>query len=326
MVQINFARQDIRCKVVYCGPDQGGKTSNLKVIHARAPKERCGELTSIPTEGAQVHYLPIELGVVSGLQTNLQLFTVPSDLTDEKSRRAALLGADAVIFVADSQASRLEENLAALHGLERDLRGLGLELGRMPQVFQYTKRDLPDALPLEELERALNPSGRPSCVANAATGDGVFAALKKLSVLLIEELGHRYGIEEEKERAPREVTPARPATAAAEPSPISGVRFHKPRQESEKVVGGATPGGGTAVAQMEPPPPMRLPKRTGRIQRGEIPEPVPMKTGAHKAASRAKKKAEAAKPEKEPIPRQKLVLMVVLAVAAVIAVYTQLIA
>jgi 50S ribosomal subunit-associated GTPase HflX len=60
-------------------------------------------------------------------------------------------GLDGVIFVADSQNERMEENLESLRNLEKNLEAQGYDIREIPLVFQYNKRDLPNSASLAEL-------------------------------------------------------------------------------------------------------------------------------------------------------------------------------
>jgi len=194
MVQINFALREVNCKIVYYGPGLSGKTTNLEIIHAKAPGEHRGELTSIATEGDRTlffDFLPLNLGTVAGMKTKFQLYTVPGQVFYNSTRKLVLQGVDGIVFVADSRSSKLEENIESLENLEENLREYGLSLETIPHVIQYNKRDLPDILPVEELEKHLNPYRAPYMEAAAVTGQGVFPTLKKLAGMVLENLNRQ---------------------------------------------------------------------------------------------------------------------------------------
>jgi len=196
MVQINFAQKSVTVKIVYYGPGMSGKTTNLEVVHQRAPDGSRGDLTSISTDGDRTlffDFMPLDLGTVAGMKTQFQIYTVPGQVYYNSTRKLVLQGVDGVIFVADSSASMLEENLESLRNLEENLAEYGKDLGTMPMVVQYNKRDLPDALPMDELERALNPMARPSFEAVANTGQGVFPTLKALAAVVLDSIHERTG-------------------------------------------------------------------------------------------------------------------------------------
>ncbi|RME81745.1 MAG: GTPase, partial [Planctomycetota bacterium] len=149
MVQINFALKEVNCKIVYYGPGMSGKTTNLEVIHQKAPKERKGELTSIATEGDRTlffDFMPLDLGKVAGMNTKFQLYTVPGQVYYNSTRKLVLQGADGVIFVADAQRNKLAENLESLQNLKENLAEYSLDIRKIPLVIQYNKMDLPNIM------------------------------------------------------------------------------------------------------------------------------------------------------------------------------------
>lgn len=196
MVQINFALKEVNCKVVYYGPGLSGKTTNLEVVHQKAPKNNVGELTSIATEGDRTlffDFLPLNLGQVAGMQTKFQIYTVPGQVYYNSTRKLVLQGADGVVFVADSRKGKMEENIESLHNLEENLEEYGLDINTVPLVLQYNKRDLDDVYSVEELEETLNSFEAPCFEAVAVSGEGVFPTLKKLSSMVLENLNKQHG-------------------------------------------------------------------------------------------------------------------------------------
>jgi signal recognition particle receptor subunit beta len=184
MALINHRAREVHFKIVYYGPGLGGKTTNLKFLHDRLPPERRGKLISIATDHERTlffDFLPIELGQVNGLTTRFHLYTVPGQVYYKLSRRAVLQGLDGVVFVADSHPAREGANRESLADLGTQLMTLGLsgdQLRRMPWIFQYNKRDLPAAMPIERMRALLNPSGAPEFEAVAARGQGVTETLR----------------------------------------------------------------------------------------------------------------------------------------------------
>ncbi|MBL8861803.1 MAG: hypothetical protein JNK02_07295 [Planctomycetes bacterium] len=191
MVQINFAQKQVNAKIVYYGPGMSGKTTNLEIVHQRAPAPNRGDLTSISTDGDRTlffDFMPLDLGTVAGMRTCFQLYTVPGQVYYNSTRKLVLQGVDGVVFVADSSASMVEENLESMRNLEQNLSEYGKSLASIPLIIQYNKRDLPDALPVEELQRLLNPYGAPCFEAIANTGQGVFPTLKALAARVLESI------------------------------------------------------------------------------------------------------------------------------------------
>jgi len=188
---INYMAREINCKIVYYGPGLCGKTTNLQYIYKRTNPEAKGKMISLATETERTlffDFLPLSLGEIRGFKTRFHLYTVPGQVFYDASRKLILKGVDGVIFVADSQLERLEANQESLDNLRTNLADHGYSLEKMPYVIQYNKRDLPNALPLEELRQLLNPIGVLDYKASARTGQGVFETLKAVSKLVLTEL------------------------------------------------------------------------------------------------------------------------------------------
>jgi signal recognition particle receptor subunit beta len=215
MVQINFAQRSVNVKIVYYGPGMSGKTTNLEIVHQRAPDANRGELTSISTDGDRTlffDFMPLDLGTVAGMRTQFQLYTVPGQVYYNSTRKLVLQGVDGVIFIADSSAAMLQENADSLRNLHENLLEYGKSLDTIPWVIQYNKRDLPDALSVEELQRALNPQGVPCFEAVANTGQGVFPTLKSLAARVLETIHSNSGA-----ATARQEPGARPAASGGTP-------------------------------------------------------------------------------------------------------------
>ncbi len=181
MSLFHYSAREIHCKIVYYGPGLGGKTTNLRVVHERAPKSATGQLVSISTENDRTlffDFMPLDLGEVRGFKVRFHLYTVPGQHIYAASRRLILRGADAVIFVVDSQVARLEESRRSYHDLAKNLKSHGLRPKTIPMVLQYNKRDLEHVVPVWELERIFNVRHVPSFEAVASEGRGVLETLK----------------------------------------------------------------------------------------------------------------------------------------------------
>ena len=192
MAFINYSAREINCKLVYYGPGLCGKTTNLKYIYEKTAGEAKGKMISLATETERTlffDFLPLSLGEIRGFKTRFHLYTVPGQVFYDASRKLILKGVDGVVFVADSQEERFEANLESLDNLKNNLREQGYHIERIPWVIQYNKRDLPNAIPIEELKEALNPEGKiQDFEASAQTGEGVFETLKALAKLVLTEL------------------------------------------------------------------------------------------------------------------------------------------
>jgi signal recognition particle receptor subunit beta len=193
MSLVNFPAREITCKIVYYGPGRSGKTTNLQYIYGRVPADRRGRMVSLATQTERTlffDFLPLELGTISGFTTRFQLYTVPGQVYYNATRKLVLSGADGVVFVADSQARQLDENMESLANLQANLVEQGVDMRTLPLVLQYNKQDLPPELILKqpELDDALNFRGVPSVSADALSGRGVFETLREISGLVLKRL------------------------------------------------------------------------------------------------------------------------------------------
>jgi signal recognition particle receptor subunit beta len=188
---INFAAREINCKLVYYGPGLGGKTANLQWIYDQSNPGQKGKMISLATETDRTlffDFLPLDLGTVRGFKTRFHLYTVPGQVFYEASRKLILKGVDGVVFVADSQEERMDANQETLEGLQENLQEHGFDFKTIPYALQFNKRDLPNALPIEELTKELQVKGEPVVEAVAIDGTGVFDTLKAVAAQVLTEL------------------------------------------------------------------------------------------------------------------------------------------
>jgi mutual gliding-motility protein MglA len=190
---VNYATREITCKIVYYGPGRSGKTTNLHYIYGQVPAERKGQMVSLATQTDRTlffDFLPIDLGSISGFTTRFQLYTVPGQVYYQTTRKLVLQGSDGVVFVADSQARQLEENIESFQDLHANLADHGVDARTTPLVIQYNKQDLPSDLILSvaELDDQLNFRGVPSFPADALHGPGVFETLRAISEQVLRKL------------------------------------------------------------------------------------------------------------------------------------------
>jgi signal recognition particle receptor subunit beta len=81
------------------------------------------------------------------------LYTVPGQVFYNATRKLVLKGADGVIFVADSQRAMLDANLESLANLRDNFAEQGVNLAEFPMVIQFNKRDLPDIMSIDKMNR-----------------------------------------------------------------------------------------------------------------------------------------------------------------------------
>jgi signal recognition particle receptor subunit beta len=206
MVFFNYATMQMAAKIVYYGAGLCGKTTNLHYIYAKTSPQSRGEMVSLETETDRTLFfdlLPIDVGVIGGFRTRLQLYTIPGQVFYNTTRKLVLKGVDGIVFVGDSQQAMQDANVESLANLRENLAELGLKLDDIPLVVQLNKRDLPNVAPAEAMLDRLDPERKYDHIESiAATGVGVFETLKLISKLTLRTLRQRMTGEQPKE-APR---------------------------------------------------------------------------------------------------------------------------
>lgn len=188
---INWALQEINLKIVYYGPGMSGKTTNLEYVHSKLDPSLTGELVTLKTKEDRTiffDFMQIEVGKIKGKKPKFNLYTVPGQVYYASSRKIILNGVDGVVFVADSQADRMEGNIETLLDLEKNLTSMGYSLDNFPWVIQYNKRDLPNAESTDVLQKKLNFFNVPNFDGVAIRGTGVFDTLKSVINLVVKHV------------------------------------------------------------------------------------------------------------------------------------------
>jgi signal recognition particle receptor subunit beta len=307
MVQINFALKEVNCKVVYYGPGMSGKTTNLEIVHQKAPDENKGELTSISTDGDRTlffDFMPLDLGNVAGMRTKFQLYTVPGQVYYNSTRKLVLQGVDGVIFVADSDPEKMDENLESYANLIENLAEYGKDVRELPHVIQYNKRDLPNALPVEEIDRQLNKFGVPTFEAVAYTGEGVFPTLKTLAAMVLESIEKIDG-RNQRRPAARSAAAKAPVGAAASAgataapaAPAARPRTAAPTAPARPIAAPAARAVPAAAAPAAAPAPRRTTSAPAPAPTGRPRTPAPAPVAARAAAPRPAPVSAASNPAK----------------------------
>lgn len=188
---IDPIHKKINCKVVYFGPVLAGKASTLGGISTALGRKgaKFKKLGSGKEQTLFFDFLPLSLGKVQDYQVRVHLYSIASPILYDTSRRLILKGLDGIVFVADSQVGRLEENIICLRELDDSLRDQDMYLEEIPLVFQYNKRDLDGQVaPLATLNEALNPDQRPYFESNAKKKHGIMEPLEAVTRQVIQEL------------------------------------------------------------------------------------------------------------------------------------------
>lgn len=192
MALINYASREINSKIVFYGPGLGGKTTNIKYVYTKLQPTLKGRLISLATELDRTlffDFLPVDIGTIRGFKTRFHLYTVPGQVFYNASRKLILKGVDGIVFVADSQIERFDENIESCDNMKDNLRSYNLDINKIPLVIQYNKRDLPNITSIEELQKVLNPENKYAYFEAIATqGVGVFETLKEICKLVLKML------------------------------------------------------------------------------------------------------------------------------------------
>ena len=191
MAMIDLDNKQIVAKIVVCGPGQSGKTTFLRAVHDLIPEKQRGAMTSIENEsGRTVLYdnLPIDVGKVGDYRMRFQLYSVAGNEGSEDARNAVLSGSDGVVFLADAQPARLQENLESLDELMTALARLQKSPGDFPVVIQYNKVDLVDESSLTSVRQSLNADGLPETYSSVLNKRGVVDSLQAITKLVAQSL------------------------------------------------------------------------------------------------------------------------------------------
>jgi signal recognition particle receptor subunit beta len=248
MVFFNYATMQMAAKIVYYGPGLCGKTTNLHVIYGRTAPSSRGEMVCLETETDRTLFfdlLPLDVGVIGGFKTRLQLYTVPGQVFYNTTRKLVLKGVDGIVFVADSQRPMLEPNRESLRNLGDNLAEIGISLDAIPRVLQYNKRDLASILTVDELNGALNPDRQTEWYeASATNGTGVFETLKAISKLTLRSLRGRMTADAK-----------RPTVIASAPTPAPGPISTSSSSPGRPLLDDIVPTTTTVVQALPPPEP-----------------------------------------------------------------------
>lgn len=191
MTFINYNSKEINCKIVYYGCGLSGKTTNLQYIYDSTSDASKGKLISLSSENERTlffDFLPLDAGEIRGFRTRFHLYTIPGQSFYEVSRQFILKGVDGIVFVIDSQRERLDANMESYESLEANLESQGYDMSKIPLVVQYNKRDLPSAMPVQELSRLFVRHEVPEYEGVAAKGVGVFETLTEITKLVLVDI------------------------------------------------------------------------------------------------------------------------------------------
>ena len=221
MALFNYATKEITLKIVYYGPGLSGKTTNLQHLHSVLNPDTKGRLLSLSTEADRTlffDFLPIELGKIRDFSIRFQLYTVPGQVRYNATRKVVLKGADAVVFVADSQRDMREQNVESFENMRDNLLANNINPDEVPVVLQYNKRDLGNIASISELNEDLNSRQYPVVEATAIKGTGVEDSFRLVTRLLLKHISKKHQIEIQSPKEKEAVRPEPPVITRAEPA------------------------------------------------------------------------------------------------------------
>jgi mutual gliding-motility protein MglA len=200
MPDLDEAARRLTFKLVYYGPAQSGKTTNLMRLHDLLAPELKGEMMTLETQGDRTLFfdlLPLGFRAPSGLLVKLRLFTVPGQVAHDGTRKAVLSRSDGVVFVADSQKTQEINNAEAFRNLADNAARVGLDFERLPLVVQFNKRDLPSILAEDEVRARWAQAAWPLTFSTALTGEGVRTTFDLLLRAVFRRYGQEYRLAED---------------------------------------------------------------------------------------------------------------------------------
>ncbi len=188
MAFTNLDAKEINCKVAYFGAPQAGKTQNLRAIYSKISTEMKAGLVELSAEVPQNKYfdfLPLSLGQVYGYHLKMHLFSIPLTTPYRTLQNLILKGLDGAVFVVDSRVERVMENIDAFLEFKNLLKTNGFNLGDLPLIVQYNKRDLPGCVPLDILRSEFKVTSSSELEAIATEALGTMETLKALTKKII---------------------------------------------------------------------------------------------------------------------------------------------
>jgi small GTP-binding protein len=276
MSLINYASKEVTLKIVYYGPGLSGKTTNLQYLHANVSPERRGKLLSLATESDRTlffDFMPMTLGKIGDFTVKFQLYTVPGQVRYNATRKLVLKGADAVVFVADSQKALKEQNLESYENMLENLRANNLNPEEIPVVLQYNKRDLDEIMSIKVLNKDLNSAGHLTINAEAVNGTGVEETFQLITQLLIKQFASKHKIGFKKPAAAKEAHAQPPKPVEEHPAPTADAAPPPPQAQVEAPAAEEKPEPvKTAEAVREEPAPPPPPPQPKEVKEPEFPE------------------------------------------------------
>ena len=197
MAFVNYNNKEITVKIVYYGPALSGKTTCLKYIYDSGEYRKKGKLITLDTDGDRTlffDFLPIEIGKLGDYSIKIQLYTVPGQVAYNTTRKLVLQGSDGIVFVADSQVVMREQNMDSFQNLKENLKANNIPFEETPLIFQYNKRDLKEILPMDILNKDLNPENKAFFPTVGTSGENVLEGLHSIMKTVLIHLKNKLTI------------------------------------------------------------------------------------------------------------------------------------
>lgn len=188
---INYAANEITCKIVYCGASCSGKTTNLQWIYHNLQNQKSKGIVQLPFDIKRTlffDFLPLDLGQIQGINVKFHLYSVPGELELKQNRKIILNSVDGIVFIADSSKKQKKSNLDSLQDVQEILTSLGYDIKKIPFVFQYNKRDAQDSEEINQMRLELNRYQNIDFSAKAIQGEGVLKTFKGISKLILDQI------------------------------------------------------------------------------------------------------------------------------------------
>ena len=152
----NILKEVLQFKVVYWGPGESGKTTNYFRLREKFDGMKLNRGYSIETtDGRTLWQDSVRLSFYLNLKNvkfNIitQIVTATGQERFLSTREYILDGADGVVFVADSDPEKMEQNKRSFRELISFTRDKNI-----PYLIQLNKRDLETAISLKEFKKEL---------------------------------------------------------------------------------------------------------------------------------------------------------------------------
>lgn len=191
MALVNHAKREINAKIVYCGPSAAGKGSLLKAICSKLPAGLRGPLRSMALQQDRMLFFDVthpEGRDPECYRVRFHIYTLTGEVTQANAWKMVLKGVDGLAIALDSDPARQSANRDILEEVQTALHGYGKNLDEVASVVLCTKRDLPDALPMEQMQESLGIGRQSLLPVSTTAGEGVMDGVAELMAAILNNL------------------------------------------------------------------------------------------------------------------------------------------